>query len=632
MRCLLLLALLLAPRLALAAASAPFTSPRDEVRLISAANQAENGHIKLALEFKLQPGWHIYWQDPGDAGLAPRVSAAPPLALSPVSWPAPDFFSQGGVGAYVLSGHVVLPFTASHAGTSVAVQARWLVCSDLCVPEHAAFTLPLTGGASAQAGLFPVAPSIVPSPYTAHLAPDGTLSLTGPTTMQVKSARFFPDSASVLVNDAPQPLSFTEDGLRLKLPLAGPAPARLTGVLELTDPSGQMQALSLAATLAPPASHAPWWLLALAGGLLLNLMPCVFPVLAMKGVAFARLGGAAHGHIRREALGYTAGVLVCMAALGGLLLALRAAGGGAFWGFQFQSPVFVALVAWIILAAGLSLAGQFQLSMPGFIGRIPAQHSFLTGLLAVLVATPCTAPFMGAAIAAALALPTLPAMGLFLALGLGLALPVLVLALAPHLAAALPRPGRWMQTVQRLLAIPMFASFAWLAWVLFRQAGPDGLALLLLGAAALGLALPRRPAFGLAVLVLLPFLHAAPARPALTLPGAAPYSAAQLASLRAAGRPVFIDLTAAWCITCQVNERSTLAAAPVQTLFKSKNVALLVGDWTQRNPAITALLDANHRAGVPLYLYYPPGGGAEILPQILTPGIVEDALSGQGAS
>ncbi len=357
MRFLLLLALLIAPRLALAAASAPFTSPRDEVRLISEANQAENGQVKLALAFNLQPGWHIYWQNPGDAGLPPQVRADAPVTLSAFSWPAPEFFSQGGVGAYVLSGHVILPFTASNAGDSVAVQARWLVCSDLCVPEHASFTLPLTGGASAEAGLFPAAPSIVPSPYTAHLAPDGTLSLTGPTATQVKSARFFPDSASVLVNDAPQPLSFTEDGLRLKLPLAGPAPAKLTGVLELTDPSGQMQALSLTAMPAPPASHAPWWLLALAGGLLLNLMPCVFPVLAMKGVAFARLGGAAHGHIRREALGYTAGVLVSMAALGGLLLGLRAAGFAAFWGFQFQSPVFVALAAWIILAAGLSLAG-----------------------------------------------------------------------------------------------------------------------------------------------------------------------------------------------------------------------------------------------------------------------------------
>jgi thiol:disulfide interchange protein DsbD len=629
MRFLLLCFLLLFPRLALAAASAAFTSPQDEVRLISATNAAQNGTVKLALAFKLKPGWHIYWKNPGDAGLPPQVMAAPPVTLGAISFPPPEFFSQGGVGAYVLSGHVILPFTAAGVGGKrLVVQARWLVCSDICIPEQAAFTLTLNGGASAEAGLFPTAPSTVPSPYPAHFTPDGTLSLAGVTAAQVKSARFFPESANVLMNDLPQPLSFNADGLRLQLPLTGPARASLSGVLELTDPSGQMLALALSATLAPPATHAPWWLLALAGGLILNLMPCVFPVLAMKAVAFARLGGAAHGHIRREALGYTAGVLVCMAALGGVLLGVRAAGGTAFWGFQFQSPIFVALAGWVILAAGLSLAGLFHLSMPGFLGRVPAQHSFFTGLLAVLVATPCTAPFMGAAIAAALTLPPLPAMGLFLALGLGLALPILTLAFVPQLAASLPRPGRWMAIVQKLLAIPMFATFVWLAWVLFRQAGAPGLALLLLGAAALGLTLPRRPGFAVLVLVLLPFFHAAPAGAALTLPGAQPYSAATLASLRAAGRPVFIDLTAAWCITCQVNERSTLTAAPVQTLFKSKNVAVLVGDWTNRNPAITEFLTANHRAGVPLYVYYPPDGDAEILPQILTPGVVENALSG----
>ena len=629
MRFLLLFALLLFPRLALAAASAPFTSPQDEVRLISAANQTQNGIVKLALEFNIQPGWHIYWQDPGDAGLPPEVKAALPVTLGAISFPPPEFFSQGGVGAYVLSGHVILPFTASHvSGGKVAVQARWLVCSDICIPEHANFALALGGGVSSEARLFPVASAIVPSPYPAYLAPNGTLSLTGVTATQVKSARFFPDSATMLVNNAPQPLSFTADGVQLHLKLAGATPASLSGVIELTDPSGQMQALSLTATPAAPATHAPWWLLALAGGLLLNLMPCVFPVLAMKAVAFARMGGAAHGHIRREALGYTAGVLVSMAALGGVLLGLRAAGVAAFWGFQFQSPVFVALAAWAILAAGLSLAGLFHLSMPGLIGRVPAQHSFFTGLLAVLVATPCTAPFMGAAIAAALALPALPAMGLFLALGLGLALPVLLLAAAPQLAAALPRPGRWMVVAQKILAIPMFATFAWLGWVLFRLAGPQGLALLLLGALALSFALPRRPVFAVLVLALLPFLHAAPAGPALTLPGARPYSAAALASLRAAGRPVFIDLTAAWCITCQVNERATLATPAVQSLFKTRNIAVLVGDWTNRNPAITALLAINHRAGVPLYLYYPPNAAPEILPQILTPDIVKNALSG----
>ncbi|MGP8026000.1 MAG: protein-disulfide reductase DsbD family protein [Acidocella sp.] len=626
MRALLALLLLL-PHFAFAAASNAFTSPRDTVRLISETNAAQNGEVRLALEFSLQPGWHIYWQNPGDAGFPPRLTASPPVSVSPITFPPPEYLLQGGVGAYVLSGHVVLPFTATGVGGSVLATASWLVCSDTCVPERAKFSLSLTGGASAEQALFSP-PSIVSSPFPAILAPDGTLAVTGLGAGQVASARFFPIAQGVLGNAELQPLSFTATGLTLRLPLTGPAPVPLTGVLELTDHSGAMQALAISAPPGAVPSHLPYWLLALAGGLILNLMPCVFPILAMKAFAFARLGGAAHGHIRREALGYAAGVLTSMLALAALLLALRAAGGAAFWGFQFQSPVFVALAAWIILAAGLNLAGLFHLSAPGLIRHIPAQHSFLTGLLAVLVATPCTAPFMGTAIAAALALPVLPALGIFAALGLGLALPILIIAFIPQLAARLPRPGAWMLWLQRALALPMLATFAWLAWVLFRQSGGVGLSLLLLGAAMLAVALRLKPPAALAALALLPFLHAAPAAQALTLPGAQPYSATRLAALRAANQPVFVDLTAAWCVTCLINETTSLATPGVQRALAAHHAALLVGDWTDRDPAITALLAANHRAGVPLYLYYAPGAqGPQILPQILSPGLVIATLS-----
>ena len=280
----------------------------------------------------------------------------------------------------------------------------------------------------------------------------------------------------------------------------------------------------------------------------------------------------------------------------------------------------------MIFAAALNLAGLFQFAPPGFIRHVPAQNSFFTGLLAVLVATPCTAPFMAPAVAAALALPAGPALEIFACLGLGLAAPILLLAFLPQLAARLPRPGGWMIWLQRILALPMLGTFAWLAWVLLRQAGAQGLWLLLLGAGFLLLALWRRPVAAFAVLVLLPFLHVASSA-ALTLPGAAPYSAARLEVLRAQNRPVFIDLTAAWCVTCLVNEHSTLLAPEVQATFAAHNVALLVGDWTDRDPAITALLAANGRAGVPLYLYYPPGAGAEILPQILAPGLVEKVIT-----
>jgi thiol:disulfide interchange protein DsbD len=620
------LALLLSPGFAWAQGAARFTSPRDQVEIVATGPEV-NGTRPLALSFTLAPGWHIYWQNPGDAGYPPRLGAPAPVTLSALRFPAPGYLNQGGVGIYVLSGHVLLPFTAANLPPSpaaVALTASWLVCADVCVPEHATLAVP-----PLAAPWQPLPPPVIASPFTASFTPGGTLTLAGLGAGQVASARFFPLQPGLLKNAAPQPLSFSANGISLALPLTGPAPARLAGVLELTDPSGATQALILDAPRVAAPAHLPYWALALLGGLVLNLMPCVFPILAMKALAFARLGGAAPAHVRREALGYGAGVLASMLVLAGLLLGLRLLGHQIFWGFQFQSPVFVALAGWVMLAAGLNMAGWFAFDPPGFIRHLPAQHSFLTGLLAVAVATPCTAPFMGTAVAAALNMPVLPALGLFAALGLGLALPILVLAFAPGLAHLLPHPGRWMLVLQRLLSLPLLGGFMWLAWVLFHQSGRLGLAIIIAGGVFLAAALRRRPALVLALVVALPFLRAAPA-PAgqLTLPGAVPYSAARLASLRAAGQPVFIDLTAAWCVTCLVNETTTLASPRVQALFSAHHVALLVGDWTDRDPAITALLVANHRAGVPLYLYYPAGSAPpRILPQLLSPAEVAAVLA-----
>jgi len=311
-------------------------------------------------------------------------------------------------------------------------------------------------------------------------------------------------------------------------------------------------------------------------------------------------------------------------------VAARGLGAVAGWGFQFQSPVFVALIAWLIFAAGLNLAGVFAVS--GFSGlgaRLAVQNSFFTGLLAVVVATPCTAPFMGGAIAAALAGPPAAALGIFLALGVGLAAPFLLLGLWPAAACWLPRPGAWMVVLQRTLSLPMFGTCVWLAWVLYRQAGPGGLLLLLLGSSALALGLARRgwrPA-ALAAILVLPFLRTAPAAPLIFVPGASPYSAAALAGLRAAGTPVFIDMTAAWCVTCLVNERTTLESSAVRKSFAARGVKILVGDWTDRDPAISAFLQGNNREGVPLYVYYAPGAAPVILPQILTPETVIDVVA-----
>jgi thiol:disulfide interchange protein DsbD len=589
---------LLLPGLACAAAGNTVTTERDSVSLVSASNSAQNGAITLGLKFVLKPGWHIYWSNPGDAGLAPQISLEHPANAGPLTFPPPALLVQNSVAAYVLSGDVLLPFTATDVGNSVAATATWLVCADICVPERAHFTLALQGGPSAEASLF-ATPLVAPSPFVASIAPDGTLSLTGPTAAQVKSARFFPYASGVVINHAAQPLSFTATGLSLKLPIAMgfDATKPLAGVLELTDASGAMQALLVSAPPGPSVSTTPlvvWLGVAFLGGLILNLMPCVFPILAMKALAITRLGGAHKTALRREALGYTAGVLTAFLLLAGVLRLLRALGAAVGWGYQLQSPVFVALLALLIFAAGLNLAGVFEIAGMPKIGNLAAgRGSFFTGLLAVAVATPCTAPFMGGAIAAALAAPPAAAFGIFLCLGLGLSAPFLLFAGVPSLGRLLPRPGRWMLLLQRALSVPMLATGAWLVWVLLHQ----------LGAAA------------------------AP----LTLPGAAPFSEARLEALRAAQQPVFIDMTAAWCVTCLVNERAALTAPAVQAAFAAHHVNVLVGDWTNRNSAITAYLQANQRDGVPLYVYYPGHGAPVVLPQILTPGIVESTIN-QGSS
>jgi thiol:disulfide interchange protein DsbD len=625
---LLALLLLLLPNFAAAATSNIATTPRDTVSLISASNTATNGAITLALNFKLSPGWHIYWSNPGDAGLAPQITLNPPATATSFTYPPPELLLQGPVAAFVLSGNVLLPFTAANVGSSITATARWLVCSDICVPEHANFELPLTGGVSAEASLF-TTPQIVASPFAATIAPDGTLSVTGLTPTQVKTARFFPAAPGAIINQAPQPLSFSTNQLLLKLsPTPGFNPAApLTGVLELTDRAGTTQALDLTATPGPAPKTTPlalWLGLAFLGGLILNLMPCVFPVLAMKALAITRISGAANAHIRREALGYTAGVLTAMLALAITLIALRAAGENFGWGFQFQSPIFVALIAWLIFAIALNLAGLFEISTWSGPARLTHRGSFFTGLLAVLAATPCTAPFMGGAIAAALAAPLTVALGIFLLLGLGLAAPFLLLAILPPMARLLPRPGPWMLTLQRLLSIPMFATAIWLAWVLTRESGPTGLALLCLGALAITAALTiktLRPA-ALAALLILPFLHPTNAAATLTLPNAEPYTPTKLASLRANNQPVLIDMTAAWCVTCLVNDHTTLTNPTIQTALAAKHIHILLGDWTNRNPAITQYLQSNNRDGVPLYIYYKPNTPPQTLPQILTPAIV----------
>ncbi len=655
-----LAALLLAAPGAWAAESAPFATARDSVRLVSEADSVAAGRtLRLGLHMVLAPGWHTYWSNPGDAGAPPTVQLTG-AAAGPIVYPAPERLREGPFTSYAYTGTVLLPFVVTPKGDRLAVDAHatWLVCAQVCVPEEASFHLELPAGEGApgaQAALFAAADLRTPRPcpFAAHVTPQGTLWLDAPG-LALRQAAFFPAEAGLIDQGAAQTLQVRPDRVEIGLKPLKPPLGALAGVLVLTDTGGQVETLSVQATpgALPAGGAGPGLLqallLAFAGGLVLNLMPCVLPVLAIKALSLARLSGAARSHVRREAAAYTLGVLVAFCGVGGALLSARALGGEAGWGVQFQSPAFTAAMALLLFAIGLNLSGVFMVggALAGRGQALAARGSFFTGLLAVVVATPCTAPFMGAALAAALALPAASGMLVFVALGLGLAAPYAALAMSPRVAGWLPRPGAWMDVLKQLLAFPMYGAALWLVWVASQQTGASGLAAVLAGLLLTGFAAwaygygqtrSRARALNVAALAAVACLCAILAGLGLATPTAAaagisadgsePYSAARLSSLRAAHRPVLVDMSAAWCVTCLVNERVALGSQSVQAAFARHNVAYLKGDWTRQDSGITAFLRAHDRSGVPLYVYFPPDGQGRVLPQILTPGLVTDAVN-----
>jgi thiol:disulfide interchange protein/DsbC/DsbD-like thiol-disulfide interchange protein len=655
----------------------------DQVSLVSDVDRIAAGQsFRIGLLFDLSPGWHIYWTNPGDAGAAPTLNVTLPQGGSTgaIQWPIPKVINDGAVTSYGYSpktAPVLLPLTvtppkALQAGSAYTVTgaATWLVCKDICVPGSADLTLTLPVAAkpipSPQASLFAAVDRHMPTAahWTGWIAPDGTLSVdgTGVTRRDVASAYFFPFQLDAINQDYDQPLKIHHGRvvLSLKPGSAFATTHPFTGLLDLTMADGSELAAAISAQPgAPPPSVRAGSRLAmlltmmtsvgyltvlggaLLGGLILNLMPCVFPVLAMKAAHLVHFSNAKAGAARRDGLAYGAGVMVSFAAVGGVLLALRDGGSLVGWGFQFQSPLFVLAMIWLLFAVGLSFSGILVIGGrwmgvgQALTGRGGMVGSFFTGVLATVVATPCSVPFMGAAVAAALAGPPVAAIVIFLALGLGLALPLVLISLIPGIARIIPRPGRWMNILHQALAFPVYASVLWLVWVASREGGSAlllaaGCGLLLIALAAWLGRLGGRVApvlAALAVIGLIPVLWTAQSAKPDTTPVAAtrgePFSTARLAALKAAGKPAFVDLTAAWCMTCLLNERVALDQAAVQEGFRRAGVTYLVGDWTRGNPDITSYLRDNGRDGVPLYVFYPAGGGPPVtLPQILTPGLV----------
>ena len=688
------------PLQAWASPGAVVTTPQVRAELVAHAPQgvATGKPLWLGLKIEHQPHWHTYWKNPGDSGLPTTLKWTLPAGLGAgeIEWPTPGRLPIGPLMNFGYEGTLLLPVPVAVSSAvqgetvEVVLRADWLVCKDVCIPEGGDFVLrlPVQAASAGHAALFDAAWAARPQPVPlaqATAAIEGqelVVRVSGlPTAWQGRTLGFLPETTGV-INNAAVPVSAWKDGVwnaRVALdPQRTESPTAMPVVLTSAGQAAGLQ-VQVAVTTPWPAAVAPTpalpplgevravtppsdlglalaLLFALAGGALLNLMPCVFPVLSLKVLGFAK-----HTDDRRRLLGgglaYTADVVLSFVALAAALLALRAGGEQLGWGFQLQSPAVVATLAALFTLIGLNLGGVFEFAsvLPSSWAAARARHpivdSFLTGVLAVAVASPCTAPFMGASLGAAMALPAAQALAVFAALGLGMALPYLVATAWPGFARLMPRPGVWMLHFKTLMAFPMFATVVWLVWVLGVQVGVDGAAALLglllalsfaawaLGSPALGRR--ARGGFG-TVAVLLMVAAMAWALPALRQPAAAqsspasdawqPWSPERVAQAQAVGQTVFVDFTAAWCVSCQFNKRTTLASSTVKAAFQTHRVLLLRADWTRRDAAITAELTRLGRSGVPVYAVYTPGvAGPLLLSEILSVSEVLAALRGPAA-
>jgi thiol:disulfide interchange protein/DsbC/DsbD-like thiol-disulfide interchange protein len=638
-----------------------------DVRLAAETSTPAAGEtIKLILKMTPKQTWHGYWKNPGDAGVPMRIDWSLPkgVAVGEPAYPVPDRLMISGIMNYVYEGPYALLIDmkvpeGAPPGAKLPLRATidYLVCTkEICVPETAKVALDLSVASRPQARQpIDAALRALPKPLGSKGTferRDGKLRIAFPipASLQVTDPYFFPETDGALQYSAPQSVSRNGDRLIVEVAAAGGAPPLVQGVLRIgkdlglsaSARPGAVPAAGASADAAANGAPAGVTLLgalagALIGGLLLNIMPCVFPILSLKALSLAKVGGDEAG-ARREAVAYSAGAILVCLALGALLLALRAGGAAVGWAFQLQDPRVIAFLLLLVTAISLNLAGLFELPALGGGDRLTRKEglggAFWTGALAAFVATPCTGPFMGAALGAALVLSTPAALAVFAGLGLGVALPFLAIGFLPALRRRLPRPGPWMGRFRRLMSLPMFLTALALAWVLGRQSGTDGMALGLAAALILALALwwvGRKQGQGRAWLPLAPAALAAAAViiviPTAAPPAAAkeqgklaaqPFSEQRLTQLKAEGRPVFVYFTADWCVTCKVNEGAAIEQEEVASAFAAGKVAVLVGDWTRGDPAIGRFLEKHGRTGVPLYLYYAPGKPVQILPQVLT--------------
>ena len=648
--------------------------------------------VWVGLQIAHQPDWHTYWKNAGDSGLPTVLDWQLPAGITAgsIAWPTPKKIPLGTLANYGYEGTVLLPvpltvapnFNASQL--DVTLKAAWLVCRKECIPQEGTFTLslPARSSTASSGAAFAATFAATPKPQAAgssQITVEGQalrVSLTGlPVALRGQTLALYPETGAIIepaaawtqawqgaVWTASLPLSpqRTESptvlpvvvaagntAVRIEAPVAGTWPSAAPAVQVPPALAAALKA-NAAAAAAPvqagqsSATPITFWaalLGALIGGMILNLMPCVFPVLAIKVVSFVKVADQATRV--RTGLAYTAGVVLSFLALGGLLLALRAAGESLGWGFQLQSPAVVAALAVLFTLMGLNLAGLFEFGnlLPSRVASLQAKNptvdSFLSGVLATAIASPCTAPFMGASLGYAVGLPAAQALAIFGAIGLGMALPYLAASAVPAVARALPRPGAWMVTFKQLMAFPMFATVVWLVWVLGQQSGIDGAAALLGLLVLLALALwalglrggTRRVVATLSIATLAISAWAIGPNVVKTIDSTPVVASGErwqawepgrVDQLNAQGQSVFVDFTAAWCVTCQYNKKTTLSHPDVLADIDAKKVALLRADWTRRDPAVTAALSQLGRTGVPVYVIYKPGRAPVVLSEVLS--------------
>ena len=653
--------------LSLSLATIPAHAAPNHMRasLLTEGPVAPGETVTLALLMQPEPGWHGYWSNPGDAGYGLSLDWTLPAGASAgaMQFPVPQTLLIQGLMNHVYEHEyaVLVPLKVpadARPGTllPITVKAQWLVCTDvICVPERADLSGTVTIGTGAKDARFESWRAALPAP----LDRTGTFAL-GPKTLRI--ALPFPASAPL---DAPHLFLSTErladyaapqrffrngDTLVVEVPLGqgSAAPAKVEGVLAMGKDAGGIAFTTVPGSVPSGGDEVGGAafsvsVLGLAligaflGGLLLNVMPCVFPILSLKALALAR--GNSH-NAKAEGLAYAGGVVLACLALGGVMLALRAGGEQVGWAFQLQEPGVVAVLLLLAVAITANFAGLFELPGLSIERGAGSSGAFATGLLAAFVATPCTGPFMAAAMGAALVLPWWAALGVFAALGLGLALPFLLLGFIPALRRLLPKPGAWMDRFRRIMAVPMALTALALGWLAWRLGGETFAAAAVALSAAFVVVLafagqgqrrgravarwvaPATLALAAVAFAGAPRLATAGAGESGGMLAAKPFSEAALAQARKSGKPVFAYFTADWCLSCKVNEGTSIERESTREAFEKAGVVVLVGDWTRRDPAITKFLTAQGAAGVPLYLWYPAGGDARQLPQVLTPDLL----------